>query len=158
MRQPLWIVMLIVASTLTACQAKPDPVRQASEDARAIAMVEAAQTAKPPVVALKPEPIAAVELAGHRLAGPGCQLITVTGGKPLLLADHQRAMLKLDGLLVDYAADSGGPQLSPQLSVHYVGKSHALWLERESGFGRMTIRDAWDQIVFSTRGKWICRP
>lgn len=160
MRQPEWIVMLIVASTLTACHAKPDPVQQASEDARAVAMVEAAQTAKPPVVALAPEPIAPGELAGHRLAGPSCQLFDAAGktGSPMLVADHHRAMLKLDGLLFDYAADSGGAQLSPQLSEHDVGKSHALWLERGSGLDGITIRDAWDQIVFTTRGKWVCTP
>lgn len=158
LNRPLWGLCagFLAAAPIAACHEKPSPAEQAREDRRAIAMVEAVQTAKPPAVALAPEPLTAGDLSGRRLDGASCHLVPLSGGAPLLVADHRRAVLKLDGLLADFAADSGGPQLGPLLSAHYVGQAHALWLERRSDQAGLTIRDARDQIVFTTRGRWIC--
>ena len=56
----------------------------------------------------------------------------------------------------------------PSLRAHYVGKSHSLTLARAAGDGTapgiesldwpavLTIRDAWDQIVFTAPGTLRC--
>ncbi|MBC2652632.1 hypothetical protein H7F50_01945 [Novosphingobium flavum] len=159
-----------IGGLLTACHPAADPARQARDDARAIAMVEAAQKVHPPPVALSPEPLAERNPATDRFGGPACRFASASqpGTPPILLANGRRALVKVAGRVMILAADVGSAELVPSLRAHYVGKSHSITLARAAGDGTalgveslawpavLTIRDAWDQIVFTAPGMLRC--
>lgn len=168
----LSIAVLAPVLALTGCGKEESPARRARDDAHAIAMVEAAQHTKPPPVALTPQPITAADLATHRLSGSGCKLFGPEdrAGDPLATLNPQRAMIKVEGRFMILAADVGSTPAVEGVMRHYVGKSHSIRIERSGGDGhalgqddlrwpaRLTIYDAWDQVVFTTAGDLVCGP
>lgn len=165
-------LMAIALAGAAGCRPQPSDAERAREDARAVAMVEAAQKASPPPVALAPQPISGADLAAHRLSGSICRFgpRDPVRGTTLLVASERRALLKLEGRFMIFAADIGSPAFAPGLLRHYVGKSHALTLDQAPGDGTalgadalrwravLTIRDAWNQIVFTSPGEIVCGP
>ena len=161
---------LVATLVLASCDRPKGPAEQASEDARAVAMVEAAQNVKPPPVPLEPQPITAADIEQNGLYGPGCTLVpaNMPGGDPLIMANGARAVIKLGGKFVTFAADPGSRELAPGTRTHFVGKAQALWLARGSGEGtalgrdgmrwdgRAEIRDPGDRVVWSTAGVLTC--
>ena len=162
--------VLAALTVLAACHPTADPARQAQDDARAVAMVEAAQQNHPPPVALSPEPLAPRDMAPSRLGGAACRFVPQDqpGDPAILIANGTRAMVKAAGRGMILAADVGSAEFVPGLRLHYVGKSHSIVLTRVSGDGTalgdeglgwgavLTIRDAWDQIVFTAPGTLRC--
>ncbi|MBC2669409.1 hypothetical protein ACFOON_16595 [Novosphingobium piscinae] len=176
MSSPVRCALVLLASVggVAACERGPSATERAREDARAVAMVEAAQRAHPPPVALTPQALSAAELTGHRLTGSACRFTARTGQVPagttetLLLVNGERALLKLEDRFITLAADGGSPELVPAVRHHYVGKAQSLTLERPPGDGSalgveglrwpavLTIRDPWQQIVFTAPGALVC--
>lgn len=165
-------ILLLVASfaALGACKAEMSSAEKARQDERDIAQVEAAQKIKPPPQALHPQPITEADITANQLSGAGCALIPsgTADDLPVLLSDRSRAVLKLDGRMLKLAADPGSTELPLDSRAHYVGKRFALQIEKASGEGtivadeltrwsaNITIRDAWDQIVYRTDGALEC--
>ncbi len=162
---------VVLGLALTAACAKPKtPAEQAAEDARAVAMVEAAQTVKAPPVPVEPQPITAVDIEENRLYGTGCTFVPVNvpGGDPLLMADETRAIVKLAGKFVTFAADPGSPEFGAGARTHYVGKAQSLRLAHspappaplgQDGHrwdGLVELRDARDQVIWSSAGTITC--
>ena len=163
--------LLIGLCLLSACSGKTkDPVLQAREDAKAIAMVEAAQDAKPPPAPLYPEAITSADIEANQFYGAGCNLIPAgqPGGNPVLIANGNRAVLKVGGKFVSFAADPGSALLAMGTRSHYVGKAQSLILERGTGDGTklgeeasrwdasVSVRDAYGQMVYSAGGELVC--
>jgi hypothetical protein len=155
---------------LSACHDRADPSRSAAEDAKAIAMVEAAQNVAPPPVPLEPQPITAADIEQTGLYGVGCSLVPAAqpGGNPVVMAGEKRAVIKLAGRFVSFAADPGSEAIPPGARSHYVGKAQSLWFEKAAADGtrlgqdalrwdgRVTIRDTHDQLVYSMSGELVC--
>lgn len=170
MRQAMVTAMVLCAGLLTACEQHKSPAQQAAEDARAVAMVEAAQNVKPPPVPLEPQPITAADIEHNRIYGAGCALVPVSmpGGDPVIMANDRRALVKLGGKFVTFAADPGSPVLAVGARSHYVGKAQSLRLARGAGDGtqlgqdgmrwdgRVEIRDANERTVWSSAGALTC--
>jgi len=165
-------VVLFVALplVLSACEKPKSAEEQARDDARAIAMVEAAQHVAPPPVPLDPQPITAADIEQNKLYGVGCTLVPADqpGGNPLVVATDKRAVIKLGSRFVTFAADAGSPPLALGARTHYVGKAQSLLLEKASGDGTrlgeesfrwdgtLTLRDAHEQLVFTSSGAIVC--
>ena len=155
---------------LSACDKPKSPAEQAAEDARAVAMVEAAQNVKAPPVPIDPQPITAADIEHNRLYGAGCTLVPAStpGGDPLVMANERRAVVKMGGKFLTFAADPGSPVLGLGVRTHYVGKAQSLWFARASGDGtalgqdgmrwdgRAEIRDAQDRVIWSSAGALTC--
>lgn len=159
-------VMLLVSS----CGKVQSSAEKAAEDARAVAMVEAAQDVKSPPQPIEPDQITAADIESNRLYGTGCTLVPVNmpGGNPVVIANGQRAFVKLAGKFVTFAADPGSPEIGLGVRAHYVGKAQSLALVRGSGRGtalgqdgmrwdgRVEIRDAADRVIWSSAGDLTC--
>lgn len=165
------MVLPVVCLLISSCSEKPkNPVRQAHEDARDIAMVNAAQDTKPPPSPLEPEPITAADIEVNQFYGAGCNLVPADqpGGNPILVANDRRAVLKISGKFVTFAADPGSAVLAMGARSHYVGKAQSLDLQRATSGGTqlgeeasrwaasMAVRDAWGQMVYSAGGELVC--
>lgn len=167
----LTMVLPVICLFLAACtEHAKDPAVQAREDARDIAMVNAAQDAKPPPTPLEPQPITAADIEANQFYGAGCNLVPAgqAGGNPILVANDRRAVLKISGKFVFFAADPGSPVLAMGTRSHYVGKAQSLDLQRATSGGTqlgeeasrwsasMAVRDAWGQMVYSQGGELVC--
>jgi hypothetical protein len=170
MRTTTWAGLIAAMALVTACQREKTPAEQASEDARAVAMVEAAQQVKAPPVPIEPQPITAADIEQNGFYGAGCTLVptSVPGGDPVIMANDRRALVKFAGKFVTFAADPGSPSLSLGVHSHYVGKAQSLWLAKGQGDGtalgregmrwdgRVEIRDAQDRTIWSSAGALTC--
>lgn len=155
---------------ITACDKEKSAAQQAADDAKAIAMVEAAQTSLPPPVSLELQPITTSDIEKNGLYGAGCSLVpgAQAGGDPVIMANDRRATIKFSGRLITFAADAGSEILAVGVRAHYVGKTQSLWLEKATGSGeglgqdalrwqgRATIRDAREQLVYTMAGELVC--
>jgi len=155
---------------LSACDKPKSPAEQAAEDARAVAMVEAAQNVKAPPMPIDPQPFTAADIEHNQLYGAGCTLVPAAtpGGDPLIIANDRRALVKLGSKFVTFAADPGSPVLGLGVRTHYVGKAQSLGLARATGDGtalgqdgmrwdgRAEIRDAQDRVIWSSAGTLTC--
>jgi hypothetical protein len=162
--------VMLALVLLTACKPEKSPAQQAAEDARAVAMVEAAQNVKAPPVPLEPQAITAADIEQNGFYGAGCTLVptSVPGGDPVIMVNDRRALVKFAGKFVTFAADPGSPRLSLGVHSHYVGKAQSLWLAKGTGDGtalgregmrwdgRVEIRDAQDRTIWSSAGVLTC--
>lgn len=163
-------ILVVLLAALSACRHEKSPAEQASEDARDIAMVEAAQDAAPPPVPLEPQPITAADIEKNGLYGVGCSLVPAAqpGGDPLVMLNDKRAVMKLGGKFVTFAADPGSGPLALGARSHYVGKAQSLFVQKSPGEGTrigeesmrwdgsVVVRDAHDQQVFTATGQIVC--
>jgi len=170
MRKAAVAGLLALPLLVAACEKPKSAAQQAAEDARAVAMVEAAQTAAPPPVPIDPQPITAADIEHNRLYGAGCSLVPAAqpGGDPVVMASDRRAVLKVAGRFITFAADAGSEVVALGTRSHYVGKAQSLWFEKSPGDGtglgqdamrwqgRMTVRDAHNQLVYTMAGELVC--
>jgi len=151
-----------------ACHPAPTPAEKASEDARDIAMVEAAQERHPPIQPIEPEPLTFAAIERLKLFGTSCAFVGEGETDPVALAFDKRAVLLLGGEAVMLASDPGG-QLGPLGTwQHYVGKALSLSVAAGPGDGvrigeevlrwpaRMELRDEFDRIVYTRSGELRC--
>jgi hypothetical protein len=158
-----------LALLAAACQREPDPAQKAAEDAKAVAMVEAAQDQHGPPRPLSPQPITGQDIEKNRLFGAGCAFAPEGWGDPVLLTRPKAAAMNLDRRLATLASDPGGQQFPLGTWEHYVGKGLSLRLEKAAGDGavpdeealrwpaKLTVRDEYDRIVYIAAGTLTCR-
>lgn len=163
---------LLALPLLSAACSKPGQgaAEKAAADARAIAMVEAAQDVAPPPVPIDPQPITSADIEKAGLYGAGCSLVPASqpGGDPVIMINDRRAVIKLAGRFITFAADPGSPALALGTRTHYVGKAQSLRFERAPGDGTglgqdamrwsasATVRDAHNQLVYTLSGELVC--
>lgn len=155
---------------LAGCgEREPTPAEKAAKDARDIALVEAAQQSKPPPEAIEPAALTAAE-ADRYGASTHCAFVPAdsSGPRPILLAGEDRAWLKVGERVHGFAADRGSSRLAGGAWPHYDGKDRSLSIEQEPGDGvtlgddrlrwaaTLTVRDAWDQVVYRRSGDLEC--
>lgn len=165
MRQRL---LLLALALLGGCGSEPDSAQQAREDAIDIARVEAAQNATPPIVVIAPEPIGFRDLQDAGLEGRSCSFRADNSRGFVVVALAERAVVKVDGNLLTFAADSGSAPMLLGIWSHYEGKAYQLDLQAAGDEapatsakvvrspGRLTIRDAYDRVVYTRRGTLVC--
>ncbi|MBC2664744.1 hypothetical protein H7F51_04335 [Novosphingobium flavum] len=170
MTKPAVATLLVLPLLSSACHQGESAAQQAAEDARAVAMVEAVQTAAPPPAPIELQPITAADIEKNGIYGAGCSLVPAAqpGGDPVMMANDRRAAIKLAGRFVTFAADMGSPVLAVGTRGHYVGKAQTLTIARSPGDGTslgqdamrwegsVTVRDAHDQLVYSASGELTC--
>lgn len=161
--------LMVFALLAGACEGRTTAERKERADAIDIARVEAAQNAQPPMERFVPEPIRYADIEDNKLLGASCVFFP-EGGKQnyVALAMADAAYIKIDGTLRVYAADKGSAPLPLGAWTHYEGREHVIDLQTTGGEGtpsgeettdwpgRLTIRDPYDRLVYSTAGKVQC--
>ena len=136
-------------------------------DEQAIAAVNAAQDAKPPVKPIAPQAILYPDIEQNKLHGTGCAFVAEGGGiGAVLLAQGDRAYIKLEGKIVALASDAGSAKMPLGSWSRYTGKDYAL-VVRANGTvpaidanrfdGGLTITDPFERPVYQARGNFQCR-
>lgn len=162
MRRMLYLAApLALGLTLaTGCHKSLSPEEQKRKDAADVAAVEAIQKIEPPIKPVKLLPITPEEITAKNLSGAGCRFSTTSPAEPLALALVGRAVIKVDDHIVLLIADNGGAKLELGAWEHYLGKDYTLTLKPgaapDQPVGELTVRDAWDRVIYSARGRIDC--
>ncbi len=161
-----WIILPAVL-VLAACDSKAD---KEAEAARAVAIVEAAQNRTPPVEGLRPQPITFGEVQRNRISRKGCAFLPSGGedGNPVLYADRDRAVMKVNSQFELFASDSGSAEGPGKTRHHYTGKTWDMRFEPQAGAGlplgedsltwnaALTLRDRFNRPVYAAAGTLVC--
>ncbi len=170
MTAPRLVAAIAASSALltAACGQEPTAAEKAAADNRAVAMVEAAQNRHPPIQPLGPQAFSPREIEEQNLTASGCAFEGEGETQPIVLLRPQRALMKLAERPAVFASDPGGPQGPLGTWEHYVGKGLSMRVEKAAGDGitagqdalqwpaRLTVRDEFDRIVFTTSGLLRC--
>jgi len=152
---------------LGGCSKGAPSEEQKRRDAADVAAVEAIQKIPPPIKPLQLQVIGAEEIQAKNLGGEGCSF-GPDSAHPLALVLVGRAMIKSDDKIELLLSDSGGTKLAAGAWEHYVGKELTLTVKRIGGkesrgvalstefSGELTVRDAWDRVVYSGQGVLNC--
>ena len=153
---------------LSGCGQSSTPEEQKRSDAADVAAVEAIQQVAPPIKPITLQPITLAEITAKNLSGAGCSFSTTSAAEPLVLALVGRAVIKFADDIVVLVSDNGGTKLEMGAWEHYVGKEYTLTLKRVPGAGQpvgeestgyageLTVRDAWDRVIYSAQGPLEC--
>lgn len=157
---------LLTILALAACEKPPTPAEKAADDAKDVALVEAANRRYAPPQALAPQPITVADLEKHSLLDAGCAFVA-EGRDPILVLRPTRAMMKLGGEMTSYASDPGSAKLPLGTWTHYVGKARSLRIAKEGEAdgtaqnqlawrAAVTVTDDHDRIVYTSSGTLRC--
>ena len=149
---------------LAACAPGQTAAEKRAEEDRAIAQVNAAQTAKPPPQTIAPQPILFADIQQHKLFGAGCAFAPGGSMGAVLLTRAKVAYIKLDDRPVRFASDPGSAKLPLDTFSRYVGKEMALSLTRSTGdadqatrwAGHLVVTDPLDQVIYEADGQVQC--
>ena len=153
---------------LSGCDRSISPEEQKRKDAADVAAVEAIQKVAPPIKPIILQRITLEEINAKNLSGAGCSFSISSPAEPLVLALVGRALIKVDDSIVMLISDNGGTKLEMGAWEHYLGKQYTLTLKRVPGNGQpageesvryageLTVRDAWDRVVYSSQGVLDC--
>jgi hypothetical protein len=158
MRKLTLIAVLLVAGC------GKDPVQQRREDDQAVAAVNAAQNRLPPPKPFRPEPLTVEDLARMDDVGARCILPADPAGPaiPQLVTMGSYGWIKLDGELIRLVADTAGQPGNNRTWSRYTGKELTLRIEPAEARAapitangvhrrvRLTVRDAWQRVIFET--------
>jgi hypothetical protein len=161
------VLLLPVLALMAGC-GNDTPEEPMADDAAAVAAVKAANAAPPPMASIALQPINYREIEAHDLYGTSCAFAPEGGGiAALFLAMPDAGYLKLDGKLVQLAADAGSPELPYLAHERYDGEAFSARLsvagaargdgpETERYTGRLTIEDANGRAVYDAPGTVQC--
>ena len=153
---------------LSGCDRSASPAEQQRNDVADVAAVEAIQKVAPPIKPINLQRITLEEITAKNLSGAGCSFSITSPAEPLVLALVGRALIKVDDNIVMLISDNGGTKLEMGAWEHYLGKVYTLTLKRGPGGGQpageesmryageLTVRDAWDRVVYSSKGILDC--
>ena len=153
---------------LSGCDKSLSPAEQKRKDAADVAAVEAIQKVAPPIKPINLQRITLEEITAKNLSGAGCSFSITSPAEPLVLALVGRALIKVDDTVVMLISDNGGAKLEMGAWEHYLGKQYTLTLKRVPGDGQpaseesvryagaVTVRDAWDRVIYSSQGILDC--
>lgn len=158
--------ILLTAFSISACSDGEDSGAKEADDARDIAMVEAAQSKRAPTEDLIPQPILASDLDEKDLFGGQCAMQHPSGIHYLAVAKRDDAWIKLDDQLLRFGPDKGSPEQPFETWVNYDGREYSMRLRiideidgaSASGEypGELVIRDTFDREVFELTGTIEC--
>lgn len=144
----------------TACGTAPTAEERAHSDAEDVAFVEAAQNRRPPPQKATPTSITPEDRKRHGLSDGGCSFVpdVARDGLPLLVAFPDKAMIRLEGKPLVFAADSASAEVADGVREEYVGRTHAVLLARweQDGAFTMTVTDRFERPVFRALGALQC--
>ena len=151
---------------LAGCGSETSPDDRTAADDRAVAMVEAANKAAPPVQLVTPEPILLPDIERYDLLGETCSYAPGTSLGARVIAREADAFMKIDGDIERFAADPGSRELPMHTRSVYNSKGYSLVLslkedtgedeQRTSYEGSVTLRDAHGRIVYEGVGEAQC--
>jgi len=160
----------LAALLLAGCGEELTPEERAEADARAVAMVEAANDVMPPLDPVTPEPILLPDVERYDLYGQACNYAPGTSLGTRVVAREADAFMKIDGEVVRLAADPGSRELPMRSRTLYSGKEYALRLqiadvdEGEAAPGGATnyegsvqVRDRHGRVVYEGTGLAQCK-
>jgi len=158
---------LLALALLAGCDNGSTAEEQELSDARDVAMVEAANDAKPPVKEVTPEPLLMPDIERYDLFGEACNYAPGTSLGTRVIAREADAFVKIDGEVERLAADPGARELPMHTRTLYSGKSYSLRLALNgdgaepngSGDyeGSVTLRDAYGRVVYEGTGLAQCK-
>ena len=164
MRQMLMFAGL--ALLLAGCRDDASPEERAAADERAVAMVQAANKAPPPVRLVTPEPILLPDIERYDLLGEICSYAPGTSLGARVVAREADAFMKIEGNIERFAADPGARELPMHTRSVYNSKDYSLVLaltedpgegeQRASYEGSVTLRDADGRVVYEGTGEAQC--
>jgi len=136
-------------------------------DEEAIAAVEAANNAPPPLEEVVPEAILYPDIESNDIYGASCAYAPGTSLGARAITRPLDAFMKIDDDIVRFAADPGASELPYGTRSLYTGRSYSLHLEiAEEGEatmdqtnlyeGTITLRDAHGRIVYTGTGGVSC--
>lgn len=154
---------------LVACAQEPAAQEPVADAERAIAMIEAANRAAPPLRAIVPEPITFADIDEHAIHGRACNFAPGTSLATRVIAREGDAFIKVEGEMIRMAADPGSPELPGGIFSLYDGREFSLRLAvdgagRPAGEGvgavnydgAIDIRDRWGRSVYTATGLARC--
>ena len=163
-----WGIVALLA--LAGCDREPTPEEQALEDARDVAMVEAANDVMPPLEQVTPEPILLPDIERWDLYGEACNYAPGTSLGTRVVAREADAFVKIEGEIHRLAADPGSRELPMHTRTLYNGKEYSLRLtmEPQAGAegeddgttdyeGTVILRDQWGRVVYEGTGLAQCK-
>ena len=168
-----------LALLLAGCGDELSPEEQAAADERDVALVEAANSAAPPVQLVSPEPILLPDIERYDLLGATCSYAPGTSLGARVIAREADAFMKIDGEIERFAADPGSRELPSHTRSVYNSKDYSLVLalgdaggeppaqgeaevtdnaaaSRDNYEGSVTLRDAYDRVVYEGVGLAQC--
>lgn len=151
----------LLALLVAACGNDLSPAEKAAQDARDVAMVEAAQKVQPPVREIGPQPIQQADVDRYNLGGPGCAFTPKDKPGPILLTGEESGIVKIGDRLVMLAADSGSDEFPRNTHEKYAGRGAWIQLTRGEGPetgapGSITIRDRYERVIYFSAGSLSC--
>lgn len=149
---------------LAGCGREPTAAEKHAAEDRAIAQVNAAQTAKPPPQTIAPQAILFADIQKYDLFGGGCAFAPGGSMGAVLLTRAKAAYMKVEDGMVRFASDPGSAKLPLDTFSRYVGKEMALSLTRAGGdageatrwAGHLVVTDAFDQVIYEADGQVQC--
>ncbi len=152
---------------LAACGGELDPEERALRDDRLVAMVERANDAAPPLHEVTPEPLLYPDIERHDLYGPSCAYAPGTNLGTRVIAREADAFMKIDGVVMRFAADPGSRALPLETRTLYNGRQFSLRLRIEGEGaespggkanyeGTVELRDPHGRIVYEGTGLAQC--
>lgn len=164
MRKLTLIAVLLVG----ACG--KDPVQQRREDDQAVAAVNAAQNRLPPLKPLRLQQLTSEDLGRMDDVGSRCTLPADPTGPaiPQIVTMGSYGWIKLDGELIRLAADTSSQPGYGKTWSRYTGKELTLRIEPAESpaapatakdvhrLVRLTVRDAWQRVIYETSAWQAC--
>jgi len=157
-----------LALAAAACSSEPETLSDADQ-ARVVESVRAANSAKPNIIEVIPEPLLDADIERWDLYGQACAYAPGTSLGVRVIAREGDAFMKIDGDLVRFASDSGSRELPMRTRSLYNGRAYSLRLEIESNGqevnlkdgpgtyeGSIWLRDQWDRVVYQGSGTVSC--
>lgn len=155
---------ILLSLAVMACHST-DPVARARQDQHDVAMVRAAQHVLPPPAPLVPQAVAAPQPC--RYADPAH-----AAGAAIVAAGPDRAVMRLAGQLVEFAADHGATAFAAGAWSRYAGRRYSLRFEPQGTPATPTpsalkpggapqpvaliVTDEHDRKVLETAGDFTC--
>ena len=161
--------IFVTVLLLAACTPHQTAAEKRAAEDRAIAQVNAAQSAKPPVAKIAPQPILFADIQKYDLFGAGCAFAPGGSMGAVLLTRPKSATMMIADKLVRFASDPGSTKLPLDTVSRYVGKETALSLTRTATLGErasdelirwaghLVVTDPFDRVVYEADGQVECR-
>lgn len=160
-------VALVMVLACAACGEDVSPEQQDMLDDQAIAAVEEANSAMPPLNTIVPDPILYPDIEANDIYGISCAYAPGTSLGARVIAREADAFMKIEGEIVRFAADPGARELPFSTRSLYNGREFSLRLDingdgTSSGEevteyeGTMTVRDRWGRVVYTGTGLAQC--
>ena len=161
------LVILALFACAACSEREPSEAEQESLDQAAVAAVEAANDAAPPLEEVVPDALLLPDIERNDIYGASCSYAPGTSLGARVIARQADAFMKIDGEVVRFAADPGARELELGTRSLYNGREYSLQLdlsgegepageETMNYEGTVNLRDRWDRIIYTGTGTVQC--